>query len=62
MCGDAGPSGYAPLSNTEYDNTVQDLLRVTGTAAIFLPEDQALGYRNIAAALLVPTAVAGQHS
>lgn len=64
-CPAAPPASVAlrRLSNVEYDNTVRDLLNTTQTPGrSFLEEDEALGFRNIAAALTVPPALAEQYA
>ncbi len=51
------------LSNVEYDNTVQDLLGTkVALAKEFLREDDLFGYKNSAAALAVPPAIAQQYA
>lgn len=49
---DPGFVGIHRLNNTEYDNTVKDLLGLSNTpATTFAPDEQALGFDNIASAL-----------
>ncbi|MDX2054747.1 MAG: DUF1588 domain-containing protein, partial [Polyangiaceae bacterium] len=61
--GALGPVALRRLTTPEYENTVQQLLKVpAGTASTFLPDDESSGFKNMAAALRVPQAVAEQYA
>ncbi len=61
--GALGPIALRRLTTPEYEKTVQHLLSVPeGTAMTFLPDEQSSGFKNMAAALRVPQAVAEQYA
>ncbi len=61
--GPLGPIAIRRLTTPEYEKTVQHLLSVPeGTATTFLPDEQSSGFKNMAAALRVPQAVAEQYA
>jgi hypothetical protein len=54
---DVGSVGIHRLNNAEYDNTVHDLLGVTGSAVTsFIPDEKALGFDTIADAFTMSDA------
>ncbi len=61
--GALGPIALRRLTTVEYENTVQDVLKVApGSTAHFRPDDTSLGYNNIAAALSVTPLLAERYA
>jgi len=61
--GALGPIALRRLNTPEYENTVQDLLKVApGTTRQFRDDDASLGYKNIAAALTVTPLLAERYA